>query len=106
MFQTAYGPAIPGISEFMTEVGNLRFLIVCQVMQDGLDAGELAGGDAASLALIFCCLMDQHLNVYSRLPKPETRLTPELADGLLNVFLHGVGAGRRAQIGLPQFAAT
>jgi AcrR family transcriptional regulator len=106
MFQTAYGPIILGISEFMAEVGGLRFGIVRQVMQDGLDAGELHGGDASSLALIFCCLMDQHLNVLSRLPRPERRLTPELADGLLNVFLHGLGTGKRGRVGLPPFVAT
>ena len=104
MFQTAYGPTIPGISEFMAEVSNFRFHIVCQVMQDGLDAGELVGGDASSLALIFCCLMDHHLNVYSRMPNPEARLTPELADGLMNLFLYGVGNEKRGCVALPLFA--
>jgi AcrR family transcriptional regulator len=104
MFQTAYGPTIPGISEFMAELGGLRFGIVRQVMQDGLDSGELHGGEASSLALIFCCIMDQHINVYSRLPHPEARLTPELADGLVNVFLYGLGMGKRGQVDLPRFA--
>jgi AcrR family transcriptional regulator len=106
MFQTAYGPTIPGVSEFMAEVGGLRFGIVRYVMQDGLDAGELHGGDASSLALIFCCLMDQHLNIYSRLPDPQARLTPELADGLVNVFLHGVGVGKRGRVSLPPFVGS
>jgi TetR/AcrR family transcriptional regulator len=105
MFQTHFGPTIPGISEFMAEVAKLRFLIVHQVMQDGLDAKELAGGDAASLSLIFCCIMDQHINVLSRMPKPRKRLTPQLADSLVDVFLYGVGSGKRAQVTLPPFAA-
>jgi AcrR family transcriptional regulator len=95
MFQTHFGPTIPGISEFMAEVAKLRFLIVHQVMQDGLDAGDLVGGDAASLSLIFCCIMDQHINVLVRMPKPKKRLTPELADSLVDVFLYGSGSGKR-----------
>lgn len=104
MFQTHFGPTIPGISEFMAEVAKLRFLIVLQVMQDGLDAGELEGGDAASLSLIFCCIMDQHINVLSRMPKPKKRLSTELADSLVDVFLFGVGSGKRGRPTLPQFA--
>ena len=105
MFQTHFGPTIPGISEFMAEVAKLRFLIVHQVMQEGLDAGELEGGDAASLSLIFCCIMDQHINVLVRMPKPKQRLTPELADSLVDVFFHGLGAGKRSRVSLPPFAA-
>jgi TetR/AcrR family transcriptional regulator len=105
MFQTHFGPIIPGISEFMAEIANLRFLIVHQVMQEGLDAGELDGGDAASLSLIFCCIMDQHINVLARMHKPKKRLTPELADSLVDIFLHGAGTGRRRGVSLPPFAA-
>ena len=105
MFQTHFGPTIPGIAEFMTEVAKLRFLIVQQVIQDGLDGKEMSGGDAASLSLIFCCIMDQHINVLARLPKPKKRLTIELADSLVDVFLYGVGSGKRAPVSLPPFAA-
>lgn len=106
MFQTHFGPVIPGISEFMAEVAKLRFLVVHQVMRDGLDAGELHGGDAASLALVFCCVMDQHINVLARLPEPKDRLTPELADGLVDTFLFGVGTGKRTRVDLPPFAGA
>lgn len=106
MFQTHFGPVIPGIAEFMAEIAKLRFMLVLQVMQDGLDVGELHGGDAASLSLVFCCVMDQHINVLSRLPKPKDRLTPELADGLVDVFLFGVGMGKRGQANLPPFAGA
>jgi AcrR family transcriptional regulator len=106
MFQTHFGPVIPGISEFMDEVAKLRFLIVRQVMQDGLDAGELEGGDAASMSLIYCCIMDQHINVLARLPNPRKRLTTELADSLVGVFLHGVGSGNRVRPTMPPFSAN
>lgn len=106
MFQTHFGPVIPGISEFMAEIAGLRFMIVHQVMQNGLDANELDGGDAASLSLIFCSIMDQHINVLARMPQPKLRLTPELADSLVDVFLGGVGTGQRTRIALPPFAAS
>ncbi len=115
MFQTHFGPTIPGIADFLTEIASLRFSIIQQVIQDGLDAGELTGGDAAALSLIFCCIMDQHINILSRLPKPRKRLTPELADSLVDVFLFGVGSDgvgsdkagsrKRRQPSLPPFAA-
>ena len=97
MFQTHFGPVIPGIAEFMAEVAELRFLVIQQVIQDGLDAGELEGGDAVALSLIFCYVMDQHINVLARMPKVTSRLTPELADTLVKVFLFGVGSGSRPQ---------
>lgn len=106
MFQTAFGPPIPGVSQFMDEVAALRFSIIRQVTQDGLDAGELHGEDAASLALIFCCLLDQLLNVLARLPNPEQRLTPDLADAVVQVFLHGVGRGKTFPADLPPFPAS
>ena len=104
MFQTYFGPVIPGLSEFMAEVAKLRFLVVRQVIQDGLDAGELQGGDASSLSLVFCCIMDQHINVLARLANPKERLTPKLADGLVNVFLFGTATGAPVRANLPPFA--
>lgn len=92
MFQTHFGPVIPGISEFMAEIAKVRFSIIQQVMQDGLDSGELKGGDANALALAFCCLMDQHINILSRLPRPKKHLTPEFADWLVELFLHGAAS--------------
>lgn len=106
MFQTHFGPTIPGIAEFMNEVAKLRFLIVHQVMQEGLDAGEVEGGDAASLSLIFCSVMDHHINVLARMPKPKKRLTPQLADTLVDVFFFGLGSGKRSKVSLPPFAAN
>lgn len=106
MFQTHFGPTIPGITDFLEELAKLRFLIVREVMQDGLDAGELEGGDADSLALIFCCLMDQHIHTLSRLPKPKKLLTPALADSLVDVFLHGLGTGKRSRVSLPPFSGN
>lgn len=89
MFQTHYGPVIPGVSEFMSEIGNLRFGIIRSVMQQGCDDGELESGDASALALAFCCLMDQHINILCRMPRPKQHMTPDFADWLVGIFLQG-----------------
>lgn len=89
MFQTHFGPSIRGISEFMAEVAKIRFAIVQQVVREGIEAGELHRGESFELALAFCCLMDQHINVLSRSASPASVLTMELADRLVDMFLHG-----------------
>ena len=77
--------------ELMAEIAKVRFSIIQQVMQEGLGTGELKDGDAGVLALAFCCLMDQHINILSRMPRPKKHLTPEFADWLVGLFLHGAG---------------
>ena len=95
MFQTTFAPAVSGLTEFLQEIAQRRFSIVVQVMQKGLDTAELHGGDAVSLALVFCSMMDHHVNILSRFPNPDKNLTAERADALVDVFLHGVGTGGR-----------
>ncbi|MEM6570070.1 MAG: TetR/AcrR family transcriptional regulator [Planctomycetota bacterium] len=106
MFQTWYGPSASGLREIVHAHAERRFLLVAGVVQDGLDAGELRGGDAASLALVFCSLMDHHCGALARTEQPGRMLTPERADALLDVFLHGAGGGRRRAPALPPFAAA
>ncbi|MCA9162204.1 MAG: TetR/AcrR family transcriptional regulator [Planctomycetales bacterium] len=95
MFQTAFGPVVSELADFLQTMSDMRFGIVAKVMREASDAGELHGGDANSLALLFCSIMDYHANALSRLPNPEQRLTPALADGLVDAFLFGVATGRR-----------
>ncbi|WP_161602390.1 TetR/AcrR family transcriptional regulator [Tautonia marina] len=104
MFQTSFGPSIPGISEFMDAIGALRFEIVRQVMLDGLDQKALRGGDAGALALMFCSILDTHLHLLTRIPDARDRLRLELADELVNAFLYGIGTGRRGRVALPPFS--
>jgi AcrR family transcriptional regulator len=101
MFQTQFGPRLPGIGAFMDEIAGLRFQLVCGVMHEGLQTGQLRGGEAAGLALAFCCLIDQHLNVLARQPGAAQLLSAERADGLVDLFLHGAGSGRRVSFHLP-----
>lgn len=101
IFQTHFGPAIPGVTDFLNALTQKRFLLIQQIIQEGLDTGELAGSDAAALALVLCCLMDHSIHVFIRTAKPEVCMTPEWADALVDVFLNGVGAGRRKPVVLP-----
>jgi len=101
MFQTTYAPAVSGLTEFLQEMAERRFSIIVQVMQEGIAAGDLHPGDAASLALVFCSVMDHHVNTLCRLPHPEDNLTAERADSLVDVFLNSVGTGRRHAPQLP-----
>ncbi|MFO0868157.1 MAG: TetR/AcrR family transcriptional regulator [Pirellulales bacterium] len=89
MFQTTFGPRLPGISEVLDELAERRFALVRDVIGQGVDRGELAASSVDGLALAFCCLMDQHLNVLARQPQPERYLTPELAHWLVTLFLRG-----------------
>ncbi len=101
MFQTHYGPPIPELREFMEDHTSRRFTQVLRVMTQGLAAEELRGGDAASLALVFCCLMDQHINILARLPNAASLLSPDRADALVATFFDGCGTLRRRNVALP-----
>ncbi|HOV59496.1 MAG TPA: TetR/AcrR family transcriptional regulator [Candidatus Hydrogenedentes bacterium] len=64
-----------------------RFQRLLEIIQEGLDRAELAGGDAQSLTLAFIGLMDTHI-----MAKTHIRgmiLTDELADALVDLFYYG-----------------
>lgn len=94
MFQTYYGPPIAELQAFMDGHTSRRFSQVMRVMQDGLDANALRGGDATALALLFCCIVDQHINIVARLAHGATLLTTDRADSLIDAFLNGSGTRR------------
>ncbi len=70
-----------------------RLMRVAQIMQDALDEQEIFGGDATSLALAFCGFMDMH--VMAKAHRPERKLTPELGESLVDLFLDGAGSAAR-----------
>ncbi|MEO8350683.1 MAG: TetR/AcrR family transcriptional regulator [Chthoniobacteraceae bacterium] len=101
MLQTHYGPPVAELRAFMDGHTARRFAQVVRVMQGGLADDALRGGDAPAHALLFCCIMDQHINVLARFPNAAALLTPALADALVDAFLHGCGTGRRSTVLLP-----
>lgn len=101
MLQTHYGPPIAELRAFMETHTARRFAQVVGVMERGLAAGELRGGDAPALALVFCCLMDQHINALARRPNAAALLTLARADAVVDAFLHGCGSAKRGGVVLP-----
>lgn len=92
MFQTYFGPRSPEIDGILDGLTNRRFRLVVQIMREGMEQQELATSDADFLALSFCCLMDQPINLFSRRAQPKRYLTIELADAIVTLFLQGACA--------------
>lgn len=93
MFQTYFGPTVPEIDGVLDRLTEKRFRLVVGVMETGVRTGELGKSDTEFLALSFCSMVDQPLNLFSRLPCPGQYLTPELARATVNLFLRGANRG-------------
>lgn len=88
ILQVFFAPPQQGPPVNQAYLGKRRFRLIEEIMRDGLMNRELAGGDAQSLALTFLGLMDMF--VMAKYTRPETPLTPELGEGLVELFFHGV----------------
>jgi len=77
------------VKERYVDGGVIENLPLKSVIAQGIAAGELPKSSDDGLTLAFCCLMDQHINILSRLDDSSAKLTPELADWLIALFLRG-----------------
>ena len=91
LFQTYYGPPVEEIKGILDKLTTKRFRLVTETIQSGIESGELASADPEFLALSFCCLMDQPINLFSRKKRPGQFLTRDLATALVGIFLRGCG---------------
>lgn len=91
LLQFFFAPPEGGVAIDRRAFANERMRRIASVVQGGLDAGEISGGDAYSLAVVFSGIMDMH--VMAKSSRPEGRLTPELAESLVDLFLNGARAG-------------
>ena len=89
MFQTYFGPSIPEISRILKTLTKQRFHLVVGVMKNGIESEDLRSHDPDFLALAYCCLIDQPINLFSRKRNPKKFLTVELASALVKQFLCG-----------------
>ena len=101
MFQVHAGPSGSTAANLVSGLTALRFGIIVQIMRDGLDAGEILGGAAEDLALVFSSLMDHPIEVLGQMPSPEACLTQALADALVDVFFNAFGKGEKRPVTLP-----
>jgi AcrR family transcriptional regulator len=92
MFQTYFGPTVPEIDGVLDKLTEKRFRLVVGIMEKGMRSGELVASNAEFLALAFCSMVDQPLNLFSRKSRPRRYLTPELAHSIVSLFLSGAVA--------------
>jgi len=91
LLQAVFSSPGNGLRLDTTKLAEERLARIADIMQEGLDAGELAGGDAETLALVFVGVMDMH--IMAKVHRPEVVLAPEVADYLVDLFLRGAGGG-------------
>ena len=91
LLQAVFASPAEGLRLDMTKMVEGRLDRLARIMQEGLDAGELAGGDAQSLALVFVGIMDMH--IMAKMHRPKAVLAPDLADYLVALFIQGAGGG-------------
>ncbi|HNR29732.1 MAG TPA: TetR/AcrR family transcriptional regulator, partial [Candidatus Hydrogenedentes bacterium] len=87
ILQVFFSPPAQGPPLDRNRLGRKRFKLIEEIMREGLDRNELSGGDAQSLALVFIGIMEMHIMAKSN--RPDIQLTPELAEGLVDLFLNG-----------------
>lgn len=87
ILQVFFSPPQQGPSLDRQALARKRFKHIEDIMQEGIENNEVSGGDAQSLGLVFLGIMDMH--VMAKTNRPETRLTDELADGLVDLFFSG-----------------
>ncbi len=87
ILQMYFSPPQGGPEFDKDEFRRVRFLTVERILQEGLDRAELAGGDARSLTLVFIGILDAHVMAKSQMP--GIHLTPELAEGVVDLYFFG-----------------
>ena len=92
MFQTYFGPTVPEIDGVLDKLTEKRYRLIVGVMELGVRTGELRKSDPEFLALSFCSMVDQPLNLFSRKSRPKRYLTPELAHAIVCLFLTGASS--------------
>lgn len=87
ILQVLFAPPQQGPALDRGKLIRQRFKTVEHVIKEGLASQELSGGDSQSLTLVFLGLMDMHM--MAKFHRTETRLSPELATSLVELFVAG-----------------
>lgn len=87
ILQVIFSPPQQGPNMDQSHLQKRRFRLIEEVMREGLEKQEIAGGDAQSLALAFLGLMDMYIMAKNN--RPSARLSRELGEGLVDLFFFG-----------------
>lgn len=87
VLQVLFSGPQAGVRLKSAALAELRLGRILDLIREGLRTGELAGGDAVTMTLAFSGIMDMH--ILAKVYRPEARLTDELADGLVDLFMDG-----------------
>ena len=101
ILQAAFSPPQEGPQMFVGKLAHERLARIAAIMGDGLESGELAGGNPWTLALAFSGIMG--IFIMARLHGIKEPLTSEMAEGLADLFMDGGGSPDRlgGPLGLP-----
>lgn len=99
ILQVFFAPPQQGPALDRVKLAKMRFRHIEDIMEEGLEKEEIAGGDAQSLGLVFQGIMDMHVMAKSNRPA-ETHLSQELAHGLVDLFMSGVGLNNKPKTSL------
>ncbi|MEM7009844.1 MAG: TetR/AcrR family transcriptional regulator [Verrucomicrobiota bacterium] len=89
MYAASFGPVVPEIDDLMKSLGDRRYALIRNIVVAGITQKQFRAMDPDVIALSFCSLMDHPTNILTRDDSEAAILTPELADGLFDVFLNG-----------------
>ncbi len=72
-----------------------RFRRIVNVLRDGMEHGEIKVAEPEQVAMAFCGVMDMH--IMARVNRAGVKLTRELGDKLLDLFLAGAALQKMEQ---------
>ncbi|MEX2015994.1 MAG: TetR/AcrR family transcriptional regulator, partial [Candidatus Hydrogenedentales bacterium] len=104
LLQFFFSPPVADFALDKEALGQERFVRLVALMEQGLTRGELRGADAETLARAFAGMVD--MQVLSLFSDPNSALSPELGDRLVDLFLDGAGPPAMAPAALELFAAA
>lgn len=87
LLQVFFSPSPQGPIIDKDQLWERRFERVVAIMCEGVASGELVECDPERLAMAFCGMMD--LYIMAKCHNPETDLSKELADEVVELFLNG-----------------
>lgn len=90
IFHVFLSPAGHGPNLDKDKLWQMRFQRILTIMEAGFEAGDLKGRSASTLAMAFVGMMDTY--IMAKINHRETKLSAELGEALVDLFLEGAFA--------------